>query len=168
MNVRLYSYIGPKWIAEQLAAHPLGFLIVTPEDVRTWVWQTNQSLTNNMVIATFIVDGLGDLRIADRSSEHFVCAGDQPVQSAGEITFCMGASIEVHEVTNQSTGYCPEPKSWLSVALTLEKIGLNSLTGFTFEFEFRRCVTCQTINLVKEAVFLCDVCGHDLSTSYDL
>ncbi|MEY4530945.1 MAG: hypothetical protein RLZZ156_1666 [Deinococcota bacterium] len=31
MSVRLYSYVGPKWIAEQLALQPIGFLISVPD-----------------------------------------------------------------------------------------------------------------------------------------
>ncbi len=167
MSVRLYSYVGPKWIADQLALQPLGFLISNPEDIRTWVWETKQSLVNNIVIATFIIDALGNLRITERHSEHFVCAAGQPVQSAGEMTFQIDSDIEVIEVSNQSTGYCPEPKSWSSVALTLEKIGLKPPTDFMFTFEFRRCVHCRSLNLVKE-IFVCSICDLPLSHTYNV
>ena len=171
MSVRLYSYVSPKWIAEQLALQPIGFLISTPDDIRSWIKQTNQSLTDNIVIATFIIDALGNLRIAERHSEHFVCAGGQPVQSAGEITFQIDSDIEIIEVSNQSTGYCPEPKSWSSVVLTLEKIGLKPppdfIPDFMFTFEFRRCVHCRSLNLVKE-IFVCSICDLPLSHTYNV
>jgi hypothetical protein len=42
------------------------------------------------------------------------------VLSAGEITFSRkGKSLVVSDVTNQSTGYCPEPKSWKAVKASL-------------------------------------------------
>jgi hypothetical protein len=121
------------------------------------------------VIATFVVDASGELRIADRHSEHVACAGGQPVLSAGEITFEITAdSVRVVGVSNQSTGYCPEPVSWPAVEWALQRAGLEAPTRFTLVCVFRRCLRCDTINLVKEGVFECCVCGTELSREYNL
>src|SRR5579883_2582787 len=86
----LYRYVGSKKIAEQNAAAPMGTRIESPEDVRRWMRQTNQDddAAGN-VVATFVIDGDGWLRIADRRSEHVACAGGRPVRSAGEMTFAV-------------------------------------------------------------------------------
>ncbi|BDA71358.1 hypothetical protein CAL7716_055240 [Calothrix sp. PCC 7716] len=58
---------------------------------------------------TVIIDVDEQLWIADRHSEHVQCARGQRVLSAGEITFTLASSnVLVSEVSNQSTGYCPE------------------------------------------------------------
>ncbi len=63
---------------------------------------------------TFVVTCAGSLRLAPRESEHVQVAAGMPVQSAGEITFIDSAGrIVVETITNQSTGYCPEPSSSL-------------------------------------------------------
>jgi hypothetical protein len=68
---------------------------------------------NGRVIATFVIDASGTLKVADRRSEHVLCAGGVPVRSAGEVTFAIQADrVAVVAVSNQSTGYCPEPESW--------------------------------------------------------
>src|SRR5689334_6891406 len=108
----LYRYVGPQRVADRVAPGTSGFPVRTPADVRAWVEATRQELAGGSVIATFVVDAAGQLLVADRRSEHVACAGGLPVQSAGEITFALGESIEVAGVTNQSTGYCPEPRSW--------------------------------------------------------
>jgi len=65
-----------------------------------------------LLIVTFVIDQSGTLLVADRQSEHVACAGRQPVLSAGEMTFLVsGKVVEMAEVSNQSTGYCPEPES---------------------------------------------------------
>src|SRR5689334_429003 len=115
---RLYSYVGPKEIAAR-AGQSGGTAILSPEDVRQWVKATQQELSSGCVIATFVIDAEGTLRIADRRSEHVACASGGKVQSAGEMTFEIGSKIAVAEVTNQSTGYCPEPESWPAVAAAL-------------------------------------------------
>lgn len=166
--MKLYSYIGPNWIAEQLVSATTGFVIHTTNDVSAWVTQTKQTLEYQTVVATFVIDESGVLRIADRHSEHVACAGAKAVRSAGEITFRLGAILEVIEISNQSTGYCPKPDSWTEVQATLEQIGLVIPTGFTFACEFRRCTTCQTINLVKDKHFICGVCESELSNNYNV
>jgi len=113
--------------------------------------------------ATFIVDSAGDLWIADRHSEHVCCARGGTVLSAGEITFSDdGGRIEVVAATNQSTGYCPEPESWLDVQRALERARLPHPDDFTGRFLFRRCPSCGMRNLVKDDWFVCGVCDTTL------
>ena len=122
--MKLYRYVGPKRIADRVRHDSAGVAIRSPEDIRAWVRDTDQDVSVGSVIATFVVDPTGLLFIADRRSEHVACAGGKLVRSAGEITFAVGDAVEVAGVSNQSTGYCPEPESWPAVASALSQAGL--------------------------------------------
>ena len=74
----------------------------------------------------------------------------------------------VMEVTNQSTGYCPEPECWSAVAATLDRLCIEHPPAFTVAFIFRCCASCDTINIVKEGVFECAVCEAELSRVWDV
>jgi len=101
--------------------------------------------------------------IADRHSEHVACADGGPVLAAGEMVFSVeGSEIEVVEVSNQSTGFCPEPECWTVVVQTLDYLRVPRPEAWTHAFAFRRCPSCRAINVIKDAVFECDVCGADL------
>ena len=121
-----------------------------------------------MLIVTFVVDESGTLRVADRHGEHVACAGGQPVLSAGETTFNLSdPAVRLLEVSNQSTGYCPEPESWPVVGAVLAAAGLDAPPGFTFACVFRRCVGCGMRNLAKGGVFECGVCARELPAAYN-
>src|SRR5262245_26937136 len=130
--MRLYRYIGPKQIADRVSPTPAGTPIRSADDVARWATATRQRPgPNGSLIATFVVDLTGVLLVADRHSEHVACAGRQPVRSAGEVTFRLaGDAVEVAAVSNQSTGYCPEPESWPAVAAALSAAGLEPPEGF--------------------------------------
>ena len=164
--VRLYHYVGPRQIAERVVG-TTGVAVGSPADVLAWIAATVQEIRDGCVIATFVVDAAGVLRIADRRSEHVACAGGGPVRSAGEITFGVGESVEVVAVSNQSTGFCPEPESWPAVAAALALAGLVTPEGFAMECTFRRCVGCCSLTLVKDDVFECGACGADLPEAYN-
>jgi len=151
------------------AASLAGKLIASPADVLQWIRDTKQVLDfDGNVVATFIVDDAGGLRIADRHSEHVRCASGLPVQSAGEMTFTIKANdLSVTWVTNQSTGYCPEPESWPAVAAALEA-KIDAPSGFGHEFVFRRCIMCESINVVKERFFECCLCSTALPLRWNL
>jgi hypothetical protein len=168
--LRTYQYVGPKAFADRAPAAPAGVRIQRPEDVLHWVLRTGQELTGEGdVTATFIVDEAGWLRIADRSSEHVACAGGMPVLSAGEITLnVMPAGVRVSSVTNQSTGYCPEPESWPAVQAALERASLAASTSFTREFAFRRCPQCASINVIKDGVLECALCSTPLPPEWNV
>jgi hypothetical protein len=117
--------------------------------------------------ATYIVDTKHRLWLADRHSEHVACARGQAVLAAGEMAWIVNrAKVEIVEVTNQSTGYCPTPESWRIVSTVLEQIGIVFPQTWTQAFLFRRCV-CGQINIVKNAVFECAVCGKELSPDWN-
>jgi hypothetical protein len=161
---RKYKYVGSDDIRLKVAGFPSGKRINSVRDLENWLAQTKQKPNNwGIIAATFVIDEEGYLRIADRHSEHVACAGGKPVLSAGEIFFTYSdQEIEVAEISNQSTGFCPEPESWRQVALALAQIPLSHPGKFTTEFIFRRCPACGQVNIVKERLFLCTVCGTEL------
>jgi hypothetical protein len=167
--VRLYRYIGPKLIGDRATHAPAGTAIRAAADVARWVRDSGQRPgPDGCVIATFIVDAAGVLLVADRHSEHVACAGRQPVRSAGEITFRVaGGAAEVTAVSNQSTGYCPEPESWPVVVTALSAAGLEPPEEFALACVFRRCPACDSLNVVKDGVFECGVCAADLPAAYN-
>ena len=121
-------------------------------------YQSGESL-----IVTFVVAWNGTILIADRRSEHVICAMGHPVLSAGEMTFAFTKErVIVERVTNQSTGYCPEPESWGAVATALDQLSIEPPSGFDPAFNFRRCSSCSQINVVKDNWFECDVCQTEL------
>lgn len=113
---------------------------------------------------TFVIGLDSKLRIAGRHSEHVACANGKDVLSAGEMTFICNddQAIIVERVTNQSTGYCPEPESWLSVADALGSIPMVRPDNFEQASVFRRCTACAQINIVKDDWFQCEVCDSPL------
>lgn len=118
---------------------------------------------------TFVVDGSGVLRLAPRRSEHVVCAYGGPVVSAGEMSFREESGRwVVEEVSNQSTGYCPDVSSWPAVAETLDRIGIDRPSGFTHEVVFRRCHFCRELNIVREEDFVCIFCGGELPREWNI
>ena len=166
----VYRYIGPKPIADRARTSPPGTVVASAGEVLRWAARSDPAnARSGRVTATFVVDAEGSLRLADRHSEHVACAGGWPVLAAGEIVFGIrGNAVTVEEVSNQSTGYCPEPESWPAVASALEAIGLASPEGYTLALAFRRCPGCGQVNVVKESVFACAICGSDLPNFWNL
>lgn len=160
MLSRLYRYVGPPDIARDLRDAPPGHEVSSADALRAAL----ASLAPNArepVTCTFVVDELGVLRIADRSSEHVACAGFRPVMAAGELTF--DDEGEVVDASNQSTGFCPEPSSWDALARALGDIPHPH--GWTAAFEFRRCSDCGERAIVKDEVYEC-VCGGELPRAW--
>lgn len=167
--MRLFRYVGPKQIAERAPSKPAGTPIRSAADITRWILESDQTPgPDGSIIATFVVDTVGVLLVADRRSEHVACAGRQPVQSAGEMTFLVnGQEVEIAAVSNQSTGYCPEPESWAAVLVALDRAGLVSPAGFTLACNFRLCLRCGAKNLIKDGVFECGVCTNELPAAYN-
>jgi hypothetical protein len=154
-----YPFIGNEKLLDLIRPDLEGHYIQSALDIERWFRTTNQEVNNNQqVIATFIIDLQGNLRINDRHSEHVVCAVGKPVLSAGEITFTFSKhnTIIISQISNQSTGYCPSPTSWNVVQNALEKIGIDFPTYFTTAFEFRICQNCGWINIIKDDYFFCE------------
>lgn len=117
---------------------------------------------------TFVIDADGALVVADRHSEHIACARGGEVLSAGEITLRReGHRLRATAISNQSTGYCPEPESWPSVAAALDALGVAHPGGFTFAAIFRRCPKCGERNLVKDEWFVCALCDAELPREWN-
>jgi hypothetical protein len=119
---RAYHYVGPREIAERAAASPPGTVVASAGDVIAWARGAGPA--DGRITVTFVVDTEGRLRLADRHSEHVACAGGGPVLAAGEVTLTFRAGrVTVEQISNQSTGYCPEPESWAAVAAPVADAG---------------------------------------------
>ena len=116
-------------------------------------------------VATFTIGMDETLYIAPRRSEHVACAGGKSVLAAGEVTF--DEHCDVVEISNQSTGYCPEPDSWPVVESALQRIGLIHPGGYTNPIVFRLCEQCQQRNIVKDLWFYCGVCDAKLPVDWN-
>jgi hypothetical protein len=166
---RLYHYLGPEDVRRKAAGSPPGLRVGSARGLLEWLARTGQRPNREGLLAvTFVVDARGDLLVADRRSEHVACAAGGPVLSAGEMFLRLtGAGPEVAEVSNQSTGYCPEPGSWPAVAAALDNLGLPHPVRFTQEAAFRRCPACGQRNVVKDGWLACGVCGADLPADWN-
>ena len=121
-----------------------------------------------MITATFIINEKGDFVVSGRHTEHVMCAQGQNVLSAGEVVFALdGKEVYITEISNQSTGYCPRPASWPIVDYVLRNLGIDYPAYFTRAFEFRYCTQCENINLIKDNLFQCGVCGADLDLEWN-
>ena len=85
--------------------------------------------------------------------------------SAGEMTFDRAG--EVVEVSNQSTGFCPEPESWHLIAVALDAASVPHPGELTMYVVFRRCPKCNERTIVKDGWFACELCGADLPTAWN-
>src|SRR5262245_42017436 len=154
---RRYQYVGPEAIRERSATAPTGMRIASPGDLMEWLSVSGQEPDPAGRFAlTYLVNEQGELVVADRRSEHIACSGGGPVLSAGELFLAVsGTDVEVVEVSNQSTGFCPEPESWPAVSAALDRVGVPHPGRFTLEVIFRRCPRCGERNVVKDGWFVC-------------
>ncbi|WP_406729680.1 hypothetical protein WJ438_13775 [Streptomyces sp. GD-15H] len=158
---RSYRYVGPVDLKAAVRPGSGGCRIGSAADFDSWV--AERPAAELVEPFTFVVGTDGVLRLAPRRSEHVACAGGGPVLSAGEISFTREAGRwVVGDVSNHSTGYCPDVSSWSAVAQALDRAGLGRPSGFTHEVMFRRCPGCQEHNIVREDDFFCVFCGSDL------
>jgi hypothetical protein len=132
-------------------------------------WVAGRSAAELAEPFTFVVGTDGVLRLAPRHSEHVACADGARVLSAGEIRFVREAGRwVVGDVSNQSTGCCPDVTSWPAVARALDSAGLGRPAGFTHEVVFRRCPGCRELNIVREDDFVCVFCSGDLPRTWNV
>ena len=169
MRNRLYHYVGPDLIRVRAAGTQGGRRFGALEDLNRWVSDNlSEAIPGGLIPATYVIDSEGNLRLADRRSEHIACSEGQPVLSAGEMFFAtVVGEAEVAEVSNLSTGFCPEPESWDTVGAALDRIGVRHPGRFTSPYLFRRCPQCGGRNLVKDEVFECLVCGGELPREWN-
>ncbi|NET10889.1 MAG: hypothetical protein F6K16_40630, partial [Symploca sp. SIO2B6] len=140
--------------------------INTVSDLITWLslGLTERTADSNW-IATFTISVERILNIAPRRSEHIACSAGNPVLSAGEMT--IDGQYRITEISNQSTGFCPEPESWQIVESTLNQIGLQHPGEFTNPMIFRCCPNCNECNIVKDAWYVCMICGAKLPEKWN-
>jgi hypothetical protein len=96
------------------------------------------------------------------------CAGGEDVLAAGEITF--GRDEQgwfVWEITNQSTGFCPDPGCWEAVEEALGRIPVDAPEAFTRELILRQCPQCGDRNIVRDEHFVCAMCGAELPEAWN-
>lgn len=154
---RRYAYVGPPDVRRAVGHGEGGRVIADVADLEACTAQGDGEAF------TFVVGLDGLLRLAPRRSEHVACAAGGDVLGAGEISFTRGPhGLRVHEVSNQSTGYCPDPDSWPAVASALDRAGVARPDGFTHALVFRRCEGCEENNVVREGVFVCVFCDDPL------
>jgi hypothetical protein len=154
--MRVYSYVGPAGLAAEANSSIERFRPASRLDLVQW------ASGRRRIEATFVVDEAGYLWLSDRRTEHVACARGRAVLAAGELVLERDDSVvEIRSVTNQSTGYCPEPSSWEAFAAALRRLGITPPRGFSDCFEFRRCRSCGTINVLKETDPDC-ACGAEL------
>ncbi|NNN29105.1 hypothetical protein HLK59_01795 [Streptomyces sp. S3(2020)] len=162
-----YRYVGPAEISAAVRPGSEGRAIGSPGDLGAWVTERGEAEAREPY--TFVVDLDGRLRLAPRRSEHVACAGGRPVLAAGEIAFGRTSGRwSTHEISNQSTGYCPDLGSWHAVARALEDAGVGHGGRFTHEVVFRRCEACQECSVVREDDFVCVFCGSDLPVEWNV
>lgn len=167
--MRVYRYVGEAEL-RSLGQETPRASIQKASDVLRGMQETGQVTdAEGSLTATFIVSEAGILWIADRHSEHVWCARGESVLAAGEMTFTVTrrGDVSVSAVTNQSTGYCPEPESWPAVAAALERVGIPHPEGYTTAFLFRRCGSCGMRNIVKDDWFVCGVCAAALPQAWN-
>ncbi|MCF2527594.1 hypothetical protein [Yinghuangia soli] len=165
---RVYAYVGPPEIAAAAAesgAAP-GQPIVSSGDLAAWL--TARDRAEHSEPFTYAVTEDGILRLAPRRSEHVACAAGRPVLAAGEIGFAVRSGRwVVDEVSNLSTGYCPEPSCWDVLSVVLDRIGVPHPAELTYAIVFRRCAACAERNVVRDGDFTCAVCDAALPAAWN-
>lgn len=164
MSPILFPYVGPPQLLHGANTPRPRATIRSPQDVLAWIHSTQQQRDRQgLYLATYVVTTEGELRVADRRSEHVRLAEGQPVQAAGEIGFELtGADMRVAYLSNLSTGYCPAATAWPQVVAALGHAGIPAPAQWTDEFVFGRCRECNGLAVVKHDDWTCLVCGGEL------
>lgn len=164
-HARRYRYVGPADLRDQVIAVDT---VTAGTSAALAGWLAGRELGECVEPLTFVVLVDGVLRLAPRRSEHVALAGGREVLAAGEVTFVpAGSGWRVAEVTNQSTGYCPEPESWPAVGRALDGIGVPHPGDFTDKVIFRCCPACGERNIVRDNDFACALCDGALPVQWN-
>lgn len=161
---RLYRYVGPAAIAAGAERARGGVALRSPDDIARVARELG--LERGSVL-TYVVDGLGTLRVADRASEHVECARGGPVLAAGELELDVGAR-RVAWATNLSTGFCPDVSCFAALSVALARAAIPAPRAFAAAYEMRRCTRCAARQVVKDEVFECAECGAELPARWNL
>ncbi|MEU8986036.1 hypothetical protein AB0C98_05970 [Streptomyces sp. NPDC048558] len=164
---RSYGYVGPAELYATVRPDSEGRVVRSAADLGAWL--TACSPAERAEPFTYVVGTDGWLRLAARRSEHVACAGGRDVLAAGEMLFEPGAGCRTAvEISNQSTGYCPDLDSWTALARALDRAGVGHPGGFTHAVVFRRCEECGERAIVREDDFVCVFCGGNLPEQWNL
>ncbi|GLW27777.1 hypothetical protein [Actinoplanes regularis] len=160
-----YRYVGPAELCGQA-------IVVDAVVAGTYAvlanWLAGREKRELAEPFTFVVALDGVLRLAPRRGEHVALAGGRDVLAAGEVRFgSAGTGWRVAEVTNQSTGYCPDPDSWPAMGRALDGLGVPHPGEFTDKVIFRRCPACGERNIVRENDFVCALCDGALPAEWN-
>ncbi len=163
---RHYQYVGQKEILEIATNQPAGTALHSKACIEKWLRDHETEIRDDgMHVMTFTLMPSGEFRIAPRRSEHVACASGGPVLSAGEVV--VDSELNIKEISNQSTGFCPEPNSWNNVETALDRIGIQHPGEFTTAVVFRLCQQCGQRNIVKDDWFVCGICESELSRDWN-
>lgn len=162
---RKYFYVGPDHILDQAVSSPGGKSVTSPEDLFKVIECFEKEFNEERGWMTYIIDMDGRLTLAPRRTEHINCAGGNTVLGAGEIRF--DREGKVLEITNNSTGFCPDIGCWKAVSGALENTCLSHPDFFTSKAVFRLCNACGERNIVKDDWFYCEICGAELSGEWN-
>ncbi|BCY08751.1 hypothetical protein [Actinoplanes sp. L3-i22] len=164
-HLRRYRYVGPAELHDELPA-PDAIIVQSREALDRWLAGRIPAELDEPF--TFVVTLDGRLGLAPRRSEHVALAAGREVLAAGEMTFLHNAGVRgVLEVTNQSTGYCPDPDCWPAVGEALDGLGLDHPGDFAVKIVFRRCLSCGERNIVRDADFTCALCDSALPAQWN-
>ncbi|MFB9239990.1 hypothetical protein ACFFWC_31445 [Plantactinospora siamensis] len=161
---RRYRYVGPAEVRDRTAVD----VVAVDGSASLDGWLAGRGGGELAEPVTFVVDLDGVLRLAPRRSEHVVLADGRRVLAAGEMSFAStGMGWRVVAVTNQWTGYCPDPDCWPAVASALDRVGVPHPGGFTDRVTFRCCPGCGERNIVRDEDFTCAMCGGALPAQWN-
>jgi hypothetical protein len=159
-----FAYVGPS----EVGLDPPGDLVVLRTSATLSEWLGRRPRSEHTEPITYVVDLNGHFRLGPRRSEHVACANGEQVLAAGEVSFAKDQrGWAVSEVSNQSTGYCPDLDSWEAVALALDRVRIPHPRGFTNPVVFRRCPRCDQPNIVRDGDFTCALCDAQLPPQWN-
>lgn len=165
---KIFQYVGTQELLDSLKDITPGFLIEKSDDILAWIKFENQIPEYDLYWATYTIGEKGDMRLGDRRTEHVACSGRKPVLGAGEIAFEIDeTTIEVIEISNLSTGFCPQASCWSAVRQALENLNVLTPDEFTHSFQFRRCTACGQRNTIKDNQFFCSNCDAALPAHWN-
>ncbi|XVU21699.1 hypothetical protein ACQPZJ_31055 [Actinoplanes sp. CA-054009] len=165
LHVRRFNYVGPAEIRDE-AVTTEAFAVRSATLLGDWLAGRGSADLEEPL--TFVVTLNGDLKLAPRRSEHVALAVGQDLLAAGEMMFARDASgWRVLEVSNQSTGYCPDPDCWPAVREALDRLGIAHPGDFTNKVVFRRCPSCGERNIVRDGDFTCALCDSELPAEWN-
>lgn len=162
----LFVYVGPPEFTEQGFSSDR-FRIQSSADLVRWRLLISDLERDGTAASTYVITEDQELWVADRRSEHVSCARGLRVIAAGEVFLNRDGTID--RMTNQSTGYCPSKESWTGVEETLRSLKIACPSGgFDPAFEFRRCTSCDEVQLVKDDFYYCTTCSTELNAEWNV